>query len=100
MSTATKPAWDHQPAPRPTSALWKFLPFLILGVVGSMAGGWLVISKGVNLGLVSLALILALPVAWGSWIGFKEVWRVIGAFRSQLVWWHWLWLLSIVSSFV
>lgn len=101
MASVTKPAWDAgAPAQRPSAGLWKFVAFLLIGAAGSIAGGWLVISRGFNLGLVCLALVLAIPLAWGSWIGAREVWRVIGAFRSQLVWWHWLWLLSIISSFV
>jgi len=103
MATGTKPAWNQEP-PRPASnraaALLKFLPFLIVGVVGSVVGGWLVMTKGVNLALVSLALVLALPAMWASWVGMKEVWRVLGAFCSQLKWWHWIWLLSMSSSFV
>jgi len=102
MATGTKPAWDRSPAlpARRAPAIVKFLPFLIVGVVGSVLGGWLVMSKGVNLALVSLALVLALPVLWGSMVGLKEVWRVIGDFRAQIKWWHWLWLLSLSSSFV
>jgi len=103
MATGPKLAFDHSPvapAPHPAAALLKFLPFLIVGVVGSIAGAWLVMTKGVNLGLVSLAMILALPVMWGSWVGCKEVWRVLGAFRPQVKWWHWMWLLTLSSSFV
>ena len=69
MATGTKPAWNPEP-PRPASnraaALLKFLPFLLVGVVGSVVGGWLVMAKGVNLALVSLALVLALPAMWAS----------------------------------
>ena len=103
MATGTKPAWNPEPlrpAPRRAAALLKFLPFLIVGVVGSIVGGWLVMQKGVNLGIVSLALVLALPVMWGSWVGMKEVWRVLGAFWPKMKWWHWIWLLSLSSSFV
>jgi O-antigen ligase len=87
-------------APHSSAALLKFLPFLFVGVIGSIVGGWLVLNRGMDLGLVCLALLLALPVTWASWVGSKEVWRVIGAFRSHLKWWHWIWLLSISSSFV
>jgi O-Antigen ligase len=103
MATGTKPAWDRNPSPpstRPATALLKFLPFLIVGIGGSILGGWLVMTKGVNLALVSLALVLALPILWGSLVGLKEVWRVIGDFRAEIKWWHWLWLLSLSSSFV
>ncbi len=103
MATGTKPAWNPEPprpAPRSAAALLKFLPFLIVGVVGSIAGAWLVMEKGVNLGLVSLGMVLALPAMWASWVGLKEVWRVLGAFRAQVKWWHWIWLLSLSSSFV
>jgi O-antigen ligase len=103
MATGTKPAWNPEPlrpAPRRTAALLKFLPFLFVGVVGSIVGGWLVMTKGVNLALVSLAMVLALPMMWGSWIGAQEVWRVLAAFRAQVKWWHWVWLLSLSSSFV
>ncbi len=103
MATGTKPAWNPEPprpAPRRAAALLKFLPFLIVGVVGSIAGAWLVMEKGVNLGLVSLGMVLALPAMWASWVGLKEVWRVLGAFRAQVKWWHWIWLLSLSSSFV
>lgn len=103
MATGTKPAWNPEPlrpAPRRAAALLKFLPFLIVGVVGSITGAWLVMEKGVNLGLVSLAMVLALPAMWASWVGLKEVWRVLRAFRSQVKWWHWIWLLSLSSSFV
>jgi hypothetical protein len=103
MATGTKPAWNPEPlrpAPRRAAALLKFLPFLIVGVVGSIAGAWLVMEKGVNLGLVSLAMVLALPAMWASWVGVKEVWRVLAGFRSQVKWWHWLWFLSLSSSFV
>jgi O-Antigen ligase len=103
MATGTKPAWDRTPLPppsRPAALLLKFLPFLIVGIAGSILGGWLVMTKGVNLALVSLALVLALPILWGSMVGLKEVWRVIGDFRAQIKWWHWLWLLSLSSSFV
>jgi O-antigen ligase len=87
-------------APHPAAALLKFAPFLLVGIGGSIAGAWLVWTRGVNLALVCLAMVLAIPAIWGSWIGFKEVWKVIGAFRFKLKWWHWLWLLSISSSFV
>lgn len=87
-------------SPHPAAALLKFVPFLLVGVGGSIAGAWLVWSRGVSLSLVCLAMILAIPVMWGSWIGFQELWRVIGAFRCKLKWWHWVWLLSISSSFV
>jgi O-antigen ligase len=103
MATGTKPAWSPEPlrrAPRRAAALLKFLPFLIVGVVGSITGAWLVMQKGVNLGLVSLAMVLALPAMLASLVGLKEVWRVLGAFRSQVKWWHWIWLLSLSSSFV
>jgi O-antigen ligase len=103
MASVTKNPWSADtvaPAPRPTAALWKFLPFLIVGVGGSIFGGWLVIEHGVNLALVSLALVLALPLMWGFWFGVKEAWRVIGAFRTKLHWWHWIWLLSVSSAFV
>ena len=103
MATGTKPAWNPEPvrpAPRRAAALLKFLPFLLVGVVGSIAGGWLVLTKGVNLGLVSLAMILALPTMWASWIGAKEVWKVLGNFWPRLKWWHWIWLLSVLSGFV
>jgi hypothetical protein len=103
MSTFDKNPWSPEPsarAPHPAAALWKFLPLLVVGMGGSIAGAWLVFAHGVNLGLVCVALLLALPVMWGSWIGVKEVWRVIGAFGSKIRWWHWLWLLSLSSSFV
>lgn len=103
MGTGTKPAWNPEPlrpAPRPAAALLKFLPFLIVGVVGSITGSWLVMEKGVNLGLVSLAMVLALPAMWGSWVGMKEVWRVLADFWPKMKWWHWFWLLSLSSSFV
>jgi O-antigen ligase len=103
MATGTKPAWNpepERPAPRPTAALLKFLPFLLVGVVGSIAGAWLVMTKGVNLALVSLAMILALPTMWASWVGAKQVWRVLGEFWPRVKWWHWVWFLSVISGFV
>ena len=105
MATGTKPAWNPEPARRaraahPAAALLKFLPFMLVGIVGSIVGGWLVWTKGVNLSLVSLALILALPMMWAGWVGTKEVWRVLGQFWPQLKWWHWIWFLSMCSGFV
>ena len=103
MASITKNPWNTESVsgtPRASAPLWKFLPFLVLGAVGSIVGGWLVINNGTNLGLVSLALIFALPVVWISWLGMKEVLQVMAKFRAKLVWWHWIWLLSIISSFV
>lgn len=105
MATGTKPAWNPEPvrtarAPHPAVALIKFLPFVLVGVVGTIGGGWLVITKGVNLGLVSIALVLALPMMWASWVGAKELWRVLGQFWPHLKWWHWIWFLSLASGFV
>lgn len=106
MATGTKPAWSPEPvtpAPRRAAVLLKFLkflPFLLVGAGGSIAGAWLVMEKGVNLGLVSLGMVLMFPAMWGSWVGLKEVCRVLGAFRSQIKWWHWVWFLSLSSSFV
>ncbi len=103
MATGTKPAWNPEPvtpAPRRAAELLKFLPFLLVGAVGSIVGAWVVMSKEVSLGLVCLGMVLFLPVMWGSWVGLKEVWRVLGAFRTHVKWWHWLWFLSLSSSFV
>ncbi len=103
MATGTKPAWNPEPvqrAPRPIAPLFKFLPFLFVGVAGSIAGGWLVMAKGVSLGLVSLAMVLALPAMWFSWVGAKEVRRVLNAFWPRVKWWHWVWFLSVLSGFV
>ncbi len=103
MATGTKPAWDQQPVPRtprPGTILLKFVPFLIVGIVGSIAGAWAVLDKGANLALVSLAMVLALPAMWGGWIGLKEVRRVLSGFWPKMKWWHWIWLLSLSSSFV
>jgi hypothetical protein len=103
MATGTKPAWSPEPvrpAPRPIASLFKVLPFLFIGVVGSILGGWLVMTKGVNLALVSLAMILALPAMWASWVGAKEVRRVLAAFWPRVKWWHWVWFLSVISGFV
>jgi hypothetical protein len=102
MATGTKPAWNPDPAPtpRPIAPLFKFLPFLFVGIVGSVAGGWLVMTEGVDLGLVSLAMILALPAMWASWVGAKEVRRVLSAFWPRVKWWHWVWFLSVISGFV
>jgi hypothetical protein len=102
MATGTKPAWNPEPPPAPSRAvaLLKFLPFLLVGVVGSIVGGWLVMTKGMNLGLVSLALVLLLPAMWASWVGMKEIWRVLGDFWPKMKWWHWIWFLSMSSAFV
>ena len=103
MASGTKPAWDRdplRPAPSRSLMLLKFLPFLIVGALGSVAGAWLVIEKGVNLGLVSLAMVLAIPAMWVSWVGSKEVWRVLSKFWPSLKWWHWIWFLSVISGFV
>ena len=103
MATGTKPAWNPEPlrpAPRRATALLKFLPFLVVGVVGSIVGGWLVMAKGVNLGLVSFAMVMALPAMWASWVGTKEVWRVLAQFWPHTKWWHWIWFLSMSSGFV
>lgn len=103
MAADTKPAWNPEPmraAPRPIAPFLKFLPFLFVGVVGSMVGGWLVMAKGVNLALVSLAMILALPTMWAAWVGAKEVRRVLRAFWPCVKWWHWIWFLSVISGFV
>lgn len=103
MATGTKPAWNPEPvrpASRPIAPLLKFLPFLLIGVVGSIVGGWLVMTKGVNLGLVSLAMILVLPAMWAGWVGAKEVRRVLSAFWPSVKWWHWVWFLSVISGFV
>jgi O-antigen ligase len=103
MATGTKPAWNPEPvrpSSRPIAPLFKFLPFLLIGVVGSIVGGWLVMTKGVNLGLVSLAMILALPAMWAAWVGAKEVRRVLSAFWPRVKWWHWVWFLSVISGFV
>jgi len=80
--------------------LLKFLPFLIVGALGSIAGAWLVMERGINLGLVSLAMILAIPGMWASWVGMKEVRRVLASFWPSLKWWHWVWFLSVISGFV
>ncbi|HUO16171.1 MAG TPA: O-antigen ligase family protein [Verrucomicrobiae bacterium] len=103
MATGTKPVFNPEPvrsAPSRAVTLLKCLPFLFVGVFGSITGGWLVIDKGVNLGLVSVALIVMLPATWGAWIGLKEVWRVLVQFWPQVKWWHWVWFLSLSSSFV
>ena len=103
MNTLNNNPWPPPTPPRtphPAVALLKFAPFLLVGIVGSIAGAWLVLTRGVNLTVVCIALILAIPVMWGSWVGSQQVWRVIGTFRFRLKWWHWLWLLSISSSFV
>ncbi|MFZ0806449.1 MAG: O-antigen ligase family protein [Candidatus Sulfotelmatobacter sp.] len=103
MATGTKPAWNPEPVRRashPAAMLLKFLPFLLVGVVGSIYGGWLVMERGVSLALVSLALVLVIPVMWFGWVGLKEVWRVLVDFWPQVKWWHWVWFLSLSSSFV
>jgi O-antigen ligase len=105
MATGTKPAWHPEPAQpahasHPAAALLKFLPFLLVGAVGSIAGAWLVMSKGVNLALVSLGMVLMLPATWFVCVGWKEVWVVLAGFWPRLKWWHWIWFLSLSSSFV
>ena len=103
MATGTKPAWNPEslrPARRPIAPLFKFLPFLLVGVVGSIAGAWLVMDKGVSLGLVSLGMILMFPAMWAGWVGIKEVRRVLNGFWPKMKWWHWIWVLSLSSSFV
>lgn len=103
MATGTKPAWNPEPireARRPVAPLLKFLPFFVVGVLGSIVGAWLVMDKGVNLGLVSLGMVLMFPAMWIAWVGAKEVRRVLGEFWPKMKWWHWIWLLSLSSSFV
>ncbi len=103
MATGTKPTWDQntvRPAPHPASALLQVLPFLIVGAGGSVFGAWLVMERGVSLAWVALGMILMLPAMGVTWVGLKEVWRVIGAFRTRIKWWHWVWFLSLASSFV
>jgi len=103
MATGSKPAWNSEPirpAVHPAGAVLRFLPFFIVGVGGSVAGAWLVIQRGVNLALVSIGLVFTLPAMWAAWVGLKEVLRVVAAFWPKVRWWHWIWLLSLSSSFV
>jgi len=103
MATGTKPVWDRElersRIPR-ALALLKFLPFLVVGAAGSVWCASLVLERGVNLGFVCLAIVLALPAMWGGWVGAKEVWRVLSRFWPCLKWWHWVWFLSVISGFV
>src|SRR5437016_3462768 len=103
MATGAKHALNPNsfpPARRPIAPLLKFLPFLFVGAAGSIMGAWLVMDKGVSLGLVSLGMILMFPAMWAGWVGMKEVRRVLGGFWPKMKWWHWIWLLSLSSSFV